>query len=122
VSGGGLSCSGQNNYGQLGTGNGPDRATPMAIAALGSVTGTALGGYHACAKKADGSLWCWGLGETQTPVKNTTLIGKVVDIGAGLYSTCARLEDARLCYGESPPIRASSSRVCAAIAARNAGR
>ena len=37
------------------------RETPAVATALGSgAVAAALGGYHSCARKFDGTLWCWG--------------------------------------------------------------
>jgi alpha-tubulin suppressor-like RCC1 family protein len=71
--GGAVSCWGLNQYGALGDGtttgdscssNGYTyacRATPVAVRGLGSgVVAVDVGVFHACAVKADGTLWCWG--------------------------------------------------------------
>jgi alpha-tubulin suppressor-like RCC1 family protein len=33
--------------------------------------GVALGGYHTCARKPDGTLWCWGNNNTGQPGDGT---------------------------------------------------
>ena len=59
-----LYCWGANDTGQLGIGAGADRSEPIAALLPGSqeVTTLAMGGDHACAFCASGSLFCWGLG------------------------------------------------------------
>ena len=44
---------------QLGTGDTTNRNSPVQIMSSG-VSAVALGVYHTCAIKTDGSLWCWG--------------------------------------------------------------
>jgi alpha-tubulin suppressor-like RCC1 family protein len=59
---GSLWCWGNNWFGQLGDGTsgwGINKNTPVQIMSSG-VSSVALGGYHTCAVKTDGSLWCWG--------------------------------------------------------------
>ena len=34
--------------------------TPVRIAGLGAVVELAAGSHHACARKGDGTVWCWG--------------------------------------------------------------
>jgi len=68
------------------------------------------GGYHTCAIKQDGSLWCWGrndygqLGDgtysdRTTPVQITSGVSSVA---LGLYYTCAVKTDGSLwCWGDN---------------------
>jgi alpha-tubulin suppressor-like RCC1 family protein len=56
-----LWCWGDNRFGQLGTGDTKPRFAPAQVLALGDqVSDVYSGGSHTCAKKADGSVWCWG--------------------------------------------------------------
>jgi hypothetical protein len=51
-------AGGRNDYGQLGDGTYTRRNTPVQITS--GVSSVPLGGFHTCAVKTDGSLWCWG--------------------------------------------------------------
>lgn len=51
---------GRNDYGQLGTGDKTDSATPVQVSGLSGVTAIAAGDSHSLALKADGSVWVWG--------------------------------------------------------------
>ena len=108
-----LWCTGENNHGQLGDGTGLDKTSPVLIAALGtSVVEVAAGGYHTCARKADGTLWCWGfnwtgavgdgtyVGPRLSPIQVTALGTTAVEGAAGYAHTCARRSDGTLwCWG-----------------------
>lgn len=76
-------CWGENTFGQLGDGSRDDRAEPVEVEGLDEVVeivasgahGGALG--HTCARRADGSVWCWGrnshgqLGDGTTSTRTT---------------------------------------------------
>jgi alpha-tubulin suppressor-like RCC1 family protein len=109
---GSLWCWGENTDGELGDGTTVDQHVPVPITALGnSVAGVALGGQHTCARKTDGSLWCWGsnhlgqLGDGThagklSPVQVTALGTAVADVALGGDYTCARKTDGTLwCWG-----------------------
>lgn len=121
-------CWGLNDGGQLGDGTldgqpscAPTKCKPIAVQPLGlgnSVEQIAVGLWHACARKSDGTVWCWGqnsmgqLGDGTTsgqvcgssicrpsPVQVTGLTS-VVDIVAGAAHTCARRQDGTFwCWG-----------------------
>jgi alpha-tubulin suppressor-like RCC1 family protein len=113
---GSLWCWGYNYYGQLGDGTsgwGTDKNTPFQIMSSG-VSSVALGGYHTCAVKQDGSLWCWGynyygqLGDgtsgwgtdKNTPVQ--IMSSGVSSVALGGDHTCAVKTDGSLwCWGRN---------------------
>ena len=105
-----LWCWGKNGSGQLGNDTTTGSSTPTAVAALGStVVEVAAGGIETCARKADGTLWCWGFGNfgdgtgwnghlAPTPV--TGLGFDVAGISIGQSHYCARKTDGSLwCWG-----------------------
>jgi alpha-tubulin suppressor-like RCC1 family protein len=71
---GSLWCWGSGNLGRLGTARGANEATPARVLTEGAVlswedgwqdwVGADAGGGHTCGARADGSSWCWGVGDT----------------------------------------------------------
>jgi cysteine-rich repeat protein len=54
-------CWGTNSFAQLGIGGvGGISVVPTRVLDLTDVVEVVGGGWHQCARKADGSLWCWG--------------------------------------------------------------
>jgi alpha-tubulin suppressor-like RCC1 family protein len=91
-------------------------ATPRTVGGdLGSLEELALGGDHACSRRSDGSIRCWGAntrgqmgvgtsgGEYATP--NLAAIDEdgaplsATRIVAGVDACCARTDDAVRCWG-----------------------
>lgn len=88
------------------------QAAPVEVAALGStVRQVAVGGFHACALLADGSVRCWGnnsagqLGDGSTtgratPVTVSGLPAPAIAVATGLIGSCALLDTGRVhCWG-----------------------
>lgn len=125
-----LWCWGITNDGRLGngatTGQGCYRSecepSPMQVTSLGaSAVRVSAAWRAACARKIDGTLWCWGttqdglLGNGQTtgsgclnnwcepsPVQVRALGTSVADVSVGLQHACARTADGALwCWGYS---------------------
>lgn len=111
-----LWCWGRNDYGQTGDGTmTASRPSPVQVMALGTtVVEVAAGGYHTCARKKDGTLWCWGRNEhgqigdgttavaKPSPVQLTALGTSVVGVAAGSNRACARKMDGTLwCWGQN---------------------
>ena len=125
---GAIKCWGRNDYGQLGLGDTNDRGDnagemgSLATVNLGGRTVKSLGvGYrHTCAVVDDNSLRCWGwnlygqlgLGDQLTRGDNAGEMGAAlpavnlgtgrtaVAVSAGVYNTCAILDDGSVkCWG-----------------------
>jgi hypothetical protein len=105
-------CWGDNAYGELGDGTTVMRSSPVRVTALGSsVTEVVAGRAHTCARKADGSLWCWGEnqygqlgdGTTVNRAAPVSVFGAdALRIAAGGYGTCAEKSDGSLwCWGDN---------------------
>jgi alpha-tubulin suppressor-like RCC1 family protein len=89
---------------------------PARVEQLGAdVAEVSAGQNHTCARKRDGTLWCWGgnyqgeLGQgarddrLHAPEQVTALGDRVVEIAAGWDRTCARDRDRRVwCWGDAP--------------------
>ncbi|MBI3207260.1 MAG: hypothetical protein HYZ29_37325 [Myxococcales bacterium] len=124
-------CWGLNDKGQLGGGatdgvpcntSWKCKPTPTAVVGLGaSVEQISVGNSHACARKKDGTVWCWGennlgqLGDGTTagqtcgptfckpaPVQVASLGNSVSDVQAGGAFGCARRVDNTVwCWGHN---------------------
>jgi alpha-tubulin suppressor-like RCC1 family protein len=110
----GLSCWGNNRYGQLGNGTilGSSVPAPIGRAAAG-ITAVAAGWSHACALRMTGELDCWGsnakgqLGDGtnndgRSPAAVAGIAARVTAVAAGHRHTCALLEGGAVkCWGEN---------------------
>jgi alpha-tubulin suppressor-like RCC1 family protein len=108
-----VSCWGDNTSGQLGIGSaGGIVVLPNVVGALrGGVAEIRAGGSHTCARKFDGTVWCWGanfdgqLGDGTTidrasPVQVSGIFG-AVQIATGSTHSCAVLQDGSVqCWGD----------------------
>ncbi len=105
-------CWGRGWSYQLGNGIAADSELPVEVSTLGTgVVEIALGDTHSCARKSDGSVWCWGFnlwgpvgnGTTETataPIEITSLNSDVAQIATGKWHTCAVKTDGTLwCWG-----------------------
>ncbi len=111
---GAVSCWGSDLQGQIGDGTADtaryrDRATPAL--GLTDVVELAAGASHACARRSDGTVWCWGANgsrqigsgrsgtPTSTPVAVADLTG-AVHIACGSLHSCAIVTDGTVrCWG-----------------------
>jgi len=98
-------CWGRNANGQLGDGTRTDRFTPVQVAqddlgrSFGDVTDMCTSRGSTCARKSDGTLWCWGSGQRPLP---RHLAGDVAPGGlaCGEQHTCYVDTDAHVwCFG-----------------------
>jgi alpha-tubulin suppressor-like RCC1 family protein len=106
---GSASCWGSNLMGELGTGQGPDRATPQLVTLRAPVTSLSSTTRHTCAALNDGSVWCWGandsdqLGRTgpQSPVPVQVLqLTGAAQVHVGQSHSCAMQgDDTVRCWG-----------------------
>jgi alpha-tubulin suppressor-like RCC1 family protein len=109
-----LWCWGDNRYGQLGTGDRTNRASPTKLAGpLDASSKVFAGGGHSCAIHADGSFWCWGdnrsgqigVGDNDAhllPVEVTALGHDVSAAYAAGAHTCVLKADASVwCWGSN---------------------
>jgi alpha-tubulin suppressor-like RCC1 family protein len=104
-------CWGSNGSGQLGRGttSGPD-ATPTAVGGLVDVVELELGASFSCARRAGGSVLCWGAngtgqlgdGTSTTRTSPTPVSGLLdaIDLGVGTSHACAvRSSGSVVCWG-----------------------
>ncbi len=112
---GAVFCWGANAAGQLGTGDFEPRLAPSTPVALpGPAREVATGDAHTCALLEDGRVFCWGErlygrlgdgsddGQSPTPVQVIfpSETGAIVEVQAGIFSSCVRTSDgAAYCWG-----------------------
>src|SRR5690606_31331380 len=61
--GGALACWGSNSYGALGRADAPAYSiVPLQVTTLSTIVAVSVGDNHACALRADDTVFCWGLG------------------------------------------------------------
>jgi alpha-tubulin suppressor-like RCC1 family protein len=112
TSAGAVWCWGRNAVGQVGDPDTFIARVPVQVQGLpGPVTQVQVGSQHACARRADGSVWCWGwnhdgqLGDgttTNREVATRSLMTKAVSVSPGRDHTCARTSANRVrCWGEN---------------------
>jgi alpha-tubulin suppressor-like RCC1 family protein len=97
-----LWCWGWNAGGQLGDGTLVDQSTPIEVTTLGrQVSDVSTGSQATCARKSDGTLWCWGWRNGgSTPTQVASLGADVSEVSAGGSHICARKSDGGLwCWG-----------------------
>lgn len=109
-----VTCWGNNNVGQLGTGTVTPfpMPTPVRVVGLTTATQVSAGGDHACARLANSTVQCWGrntsgqlgTGTTTSSSLPITVPGltSVVTVAAGTAHTCARLANGTVqCWGQN---------------------
>lgn len=109
-----LYCWGNNSHGQLGLGHTDERHVPTNVPAGtgGGWTGVSVGSLQTCAKRGDGTLWCWGnnfsgqlgLGD-KVNRHSPTKVGTAATwqtVSAGTNHACAPRTDGTLwCWGRN---------------------
>jgi alpha-tubulin suppressor-like RCC1 family protein len=102
--------AGGNAYGQLGNGSLTLVQVPTPVVGLTDAVQISAGYFHTCARRADGTVACWGYnlygslgnGSTTDSEAAVTVPGLtgVIDIVAGGYHTCALMTDhTARCWG-----------------------
>lgn len=98
LDGGHVTCSGSNEFGQLGIGVPGFQPTPAIVPGIDDAIAVHVGGRWSCALRRGGKVSCWGnLGDdvpTATPIELAGL-GNVVELG-GQTVPCFRRDDGRV--------------------------
>jgi alpha-tubulin suppressor-like RCC1 family protein len=114
LGGGTVSCWGRNTLGQVGTDSVEDVVlAPATVAGLDSVVEVASDSDFTCARKSDGTVWCWGENDdgelgaglaeefSEVPVQVSGVSGAVA-ISAGGDHACAALDTGTVsCWGDN---------------------
>src|SRR5213596_3433670 len=110
-----VQCWGRNNFGQLGNGDGSltSSSVPVAVRGLTTATRVVTGDAHTCALLGDGTVQCWGVGDSgqrgdgtfnnisTVPVAVVGLTNAVAVAARG-YHSCALLGDGTVrCWGRN---------------------
>ncbi|MCA9515378.1 MAG: hypothetical protein KC635_10575, partial [Myxococcales bacterium] len=111
------SCWGRNDHAQIGTGTASENVpTPTPVAGLSALSAIAAGDGFTCARRADGTAWCWGSGEggrlgqgtsqadSATPVQAVLPLGvaAVTDLSIDHEHACVSLSDGTArCWGRA---------------------
>lgn len=104
-------AGGDNRDGELGDGTTTSRLTPVQVVGLTDVAEISAGSFHTCARRTDGTVYCWGSnlagqlgnagGDSPEPVALSG-IANTVAIGAGAEHSCALLADGSgRCWGNN---------------------
>jgi alpha-tubulin suppressor-like RCC1 family protein len=113
-----VACWGANGVGQLGNGSTTASSVPVlvrtAAGTLGGVVEVHAGTNHACARRTDGTIWCWGynfhgeLGDgtmsNRSVAAPVTGLTATAQLQVGSNFACARLGDAMnrvMCWGRN---------------------
>lgn len=107
-----LMCWGANQDGQLGDGTTTTRLSPVAVVGLTDVTqlDVSFGLGHTCARKSDGTAWCWGVNfskqladasaENRSTPAQVDGLTDVVQATTGAYHSCALTANGKVsCWG-----------------------
>jgi alpha-tubulin suppressor-like RCC1 family protein len=97
---------GDNQFGQLGVGGGPDAASPVQVSGVSQIIDLDANGYSTLALRADGTLWIWGqqsggIGDGTAATQRSSPVqvvglANVVDIDAGQEHSLALKADGTL--------------------------
>jgi alpha-tubulin suppressor-like RCC1 family protein len=117
ITGGTMQCWGNNDFGEMGTGNTTDSLTPVSVTGLaGAVTAIATGQNYTCALITGGTVQCWGLNSSgqlgdgtsgsfnsnPTPISVAGLSGAAIAVVASNGHTCALITGGTVqCWGRN---------------------
>jgi alpha-tubulin suppressor-like RCC1 family protein len=127
ISSGHLYCWGNNDNGQLGTGDNIEHNTPTGVGDATDWITVAAGSRHSCGLRAPGSLYCWGdnsqsqlgVGTNRARSRTPTMIAgndDYTELHCGGDNCCARRSNGELdCWGANAEGSAGSAGVTRTI-------
>lgn len=99
-------CWGSNYNLKVGDSSSSNRYSPYGVVNSANMVQLALGAEHSCARRNDGTLWCWGSATAIGDTANRSVPRQIgtrtdwTDMGAGRGHTCAVAADHTLwCWG-----------------------
>jgi alpha-tubulin suppressor-like RCC1 family protein len=96
-------CWGENRAGKLGappTRRSDDRPYPVQAQGITEAVQIALGDDYSCARRSDGSVWCWGYGVGEAAAAPVPGVAGATDLKADGGLTCAIVSGGSvLCWG-----------------------
>lgn len=109
-------CWGNNSYGQIASeerkelvGRGEEVPFPVRVSRLEGAVQITSGTNHACARRSDGTVWCWGepthkssSGRSEPYAQPMAGLSSVTDVRAGGETTCVLIGDGTVrCWGRN---------------------
>ena len=108
-----VSCCGNGWHGELGNGAREDEGSPVEVEGIDDAVELVAGTFHACVRRADGAVWCWGenrwgqLGRSDAYPESPTAaevpgLGGVVQLSLGILHGCALRTGGKVaCWGRN---------------------
>lgn len=99
-----MRCWGNNDFGELGTGDYTQQAAPGS-APVSSAIDVGLGTGGGCALLADGGVDCWGQSpagdgtESLAPLRRSSTIAMATKLSVGFWHACALVDGQAQCWG-----------------------
>lgn len=101
VKNGAVSCWGRNTSGQIGNGSASGNVLSPIKVIDGDVAMVSPGATQTCALKTDGTVWCWGVGYTNSPSQKAGITDVKYLSAFGDRACAVRTDGTVWCWGHS---------------------